>query len=810
MSQFLKIIQNNSIHIFAIILFAIITIIYCAPFLRGDKINQSDYKQFLGMSKEIVDYRAENDQEALWTNSMFSGMPAYQISVHYPNNILVHIDKMLQLYLPRPVGIIFLYFLGFYILLLYFKVNPHISILGALAFGLSSYFFIILEAGHNTKAHAIAYIAPSVLAMLYCFQNDNKSIWINLNKLFFLFLFLGLHLRANHLQITYYLLFILTFFIIHFFFQSIQKKQFLEFIKSSCIFVIGGVLATAINLGNIWSTYEYSEHTTRGVSELVDASGNMKKGLDKDYATSWSYGKMESFNMLFPNFVGGSSHAKLSEKSYLYQALRDNGISKRDSQQFIKNTPLYFGPQSFTSGPVYVGSIIWLLFFIGLFAVKKPIKWVLVALALTSLILSWGKYFPLLTNVLFEYFPLYNKFRTVSMILIILEFTVPLLAIMGLHQFIKLDISHNDKKKIIINSASVLIITSLFFLLFKNLIFDFTSLNDLQFPAWFTDALILDRKSLFQGDILRSLFFILSASFLIYYIVHTDRERKTTWIYILMALVLIDMLAVNKRYLNADDFVPKGNVETPFQLELVDKIIKQDTSVYRVYNLNERLDQGARTSYFHHSVAGYHGAKLGKYQEVMDMHISKGNINVLNMLNVKYLIVPNENGELVVQSNSMALGNAWFVDTIDFVNSANKEIEALTDFNPKNTAVLHEKNKHYLENFSFEASKSNIDLIKYEPNKLIYNTNMKSTSLAVFSEIFYPEGWNAYIDGVLTPHFSVNYILRGLIIPASAQEIIFEFRPKSFFISAKISFVLSILLIIMALSTVLKLYYNKE
>ena len=382
-------------HVFAILVFALITIFYCWPILDGKKINQSDYKQFLGMSKEIVDFRLENGEEALWTNSMFGGMPAYQISVHYSNNILVQIDKFLQLYLPRPVGIIFLYFIGFYILLLSMRLNPHFAFLGALAFGFSTYLFIIIEVGHNTKAHAIAYIAPALAGMVYCFKEENNSLSKKIFGFFLSFLFLGLHLRGNHLQITYYFLFILFAFWVNYLINAIRNNKKSDFIKSTLVFFTAGLLAISINIGNIWSTYEYSKYTTRGMSELTPKSNNQTSGLDKDYATSYSYGKLETLNLLYPNFVGGPSVGKLSEKSAVFQALRSNGISKKDSKGFIEAVPLYFGPQQFTAGPVYIGAVVWLLFFIGLFVIKKPIKWILVTLILFSFVLAWGKYFPL-------------------------------------------------------------------------------------------------------------------------------------------------------------------------------------------------------------------------------------------------------------------------------------------------------------------------------------------------------------------------------------------------------------------------------
>ncbi len=795
-------------HFLAILLFALITILYCHPVLKGAKINQSDYKQFLGMSKEIIDHRSATGEEALWTNSMFGGMPAYQISVRYPNNILVHIDQFLQLYLPRPVGIIFLYFLGFYILLLSFKVDPKISVLGAIAFGMSSYFFIILEAGHNTKAHAISYMAPAVASMLYCIKKSQKSWWYSIAAFFFSFLSLGLHLRANHLQITYYLLFVLFFFWIYYLIKSIKLQNLSEFIKSTFIFIVSGIMAISINLGSIWSTYDYSKYTIRGHSELKKENGQSYSGLDKDYATAWSYGKVETFNMLYPNFAGGSSHAKLSDESHLYQALRKNGISRKDSHNFIQAVPLYFGPQSFTSGPVYLGAVVWLLFFIAFFTIKTNIRWMLLSLIIFSLLLAWGKYFPFLTNFFLDYFPLYNKFRTVSMILVIAQFTIPLLAVIGFNKFVYSDLTYNNKLHILLKSSTILIACSLFFFLFSNILFDFSSITDSQFPGWFTDALVLDRIDLFKMDIIRSLFFIILTALLVFYFVIKTTHDNSYWLYGLIFLVLVDMWFVNKRYLNTDDFTSFSEVEKPFKEQVFDKMIKQDTSFYRVYNLTERIDQGARTSYFHHSLGGYHGAKLGKYQEVIDQHIIKGNMNVINMLNTKYIIVPSENGEPTVQQNTDAFGNAWFVDNVKWVETANEEIGALSELNLKKIAIVNEKYKKYADGIERNVD-NNIQLISYTPNKIIYKVNNEENSLAVFSEIFYPKGWQAYIDGVAVNHFPVNYILRGLVVPRASKKIIFEFKPQSFFISAKISFLASCLLIITGLITFVRLVLLK-
>lgn len=794
-------------HFFYVSFFALVTILYCWPILDAQRINQSDFKQFLGMSQEIFEHRAEYDEEPLWTNSMFGGMPAYQISVIYANNILVYIDKVFQLFLPRPIGILFLYFLGFYILLSSLRIQPWLSFLGALCFGLSTYFFIILEVGHNTKAHAISYMAPALSGLIYLFRKQKDNIYNKSFGFLMSFLFLGLHLRANHLQITYYLLFILFAFWINYLICSIRDNNLNRHIKLSFLFLFAGIFATAINIGSIWSTYDYSKYTIRGKSDLTSYSKNKTSGLDKDYATAYSYGKLETFNLLYPNFVGGASVGKISNDSHIFKALRKKGYSNQESNDFIQNIPLYFGPQIFTAGPVYLGAVTWILFFIGFFTLRKRIKWILLFLILFSFLLSWGKYFPLLTNFLLDHFPLYNKFRTVSMILVIAQFCVPLLAIIGLNKFFSSSFTISDRTKVLIKSTLILTTISLFFLLFGRLIFDFSSSTDVNYPKWFLDALQKDRYNIFKLDILRSLTFILITSIVLFFLHKKYDDNKKSLLLILSLLVILDMWFVNKRYFNSNDFISKTLIEEPFVEQSYDKLIKQDTTVYRVYNLNERLDQGARTSYFHHSLGGYHGAKLGRYQEIIDMHILKGNLNVINMLNTKYFISSDDKRQPIVEKNQFALGNAWFIKNINWVDNADQEIMSLNSIDPSSTVTINKIYRSNIDSIFYDRSDS-INLISYAPNKLIYQSSSEKNGIAVFSEIFYPKGWQAYINGNLTTHFPVNYILRGLQIPSGKNEIIFEFKPKSYSVSSLISLFCSSILLFSILFTG-ALYYKQ-
>ena len=831
-------IKNDYIkHILSVVFFAIVTLLYCSTTLQGEKIKSHDYKQFLGMSKEIVDYRAETGDEALWTNAMFGGMPAYQISVHYANNILVHIDQFFQLYLPRPIGIIFLYFIGFYFLLLVLKINPGLALIGALGFGFSSYFFIILEAGHNTKAHAIAYIAPVVASMIYCFAKEDRNIWHAIRGFFLAFLFLGLHLRANHFQITYYLLFILFFFWIYYLIRNLKEERKIEFIQNTMLFSLAGIMAILINIGNIWSTYEYSKYTIRGESDIVNESS----GLDKDYATQWSYGKLETFNMLYPNLVGGASSVKWSEDSNLFQLIykdtRKKGATTKQAKtytnQVLKQLPAYFGPQPMTSGPVYIGAIMWLLFFIGLFVLKKPIKYVLLSLVIVSIFIAWGKNFSFLSDFLLQYLPLFNKFRTPSMALVIAQFIIPLLGIIGLNELIySKHLSLYEKNKIILKSVGFFILLSIFFLSFKNVLFDFRFPLDGILPEAIMLELVKDRVHFFTTDVMRSTAFIFLAGILIYYIIlfisSSDILKKRLSILALGCLVICDMWFVNKRYLNSEDFDLIENVEKPYILEEFDQnIIAQDTTIYRVY---DKLQFGnTRASYFHHSLGGYHAAKLRTYQNLIERHINPDSPNqtVLNMLNAKYIIDLNTDGTALVKNDNMsALGNAWFVDIVRWVPNATEALSSLDNFNPKTTAIIDEIYKQEVsavKNLIFSDTAftvPNVELTQlsdnlinnkiikdspyvtlkmYQPNKLIYTSNNEYTGLVVFSEIFYPKGWKAYIDGIEVAYFPVNYLLRGLVVPSGSHEIIFEFKPKSFFVSSKITWFASFVLIIVGL-----------
>ena len=772
-------------HLFALAAFLLITFVYFQPLFEGKKIYQGDIINYKGMSQELIEYRSETGKEALWTNRMFGGMPAYQISHHTPSNLTRYADKIVSFNFPREASFVLIAFIGFYILLLSMGLAPTMAIAGALGFGLTSYLFIIIEAGHNTKAHAMAYMAPVLAGIIMAYRGKllrGSAITA---------LFLALQLRANHLQITYYLLMIVIAFGIFELVHAIKEKKVLQFVKTGMVLIFAAILAIGANIEKIWTTYEYGKYSTRSQSELtIDGDQeNKTSGLNKDYATSWSYGKMETFNLMIPNLMGGASGSELSEDSDVYQVLKKNRVP--NAKNIIKRMPTYWGDQPFTSGPVYIGAVICFLFVLGAFIVKGRLKWWLITCTLLSFALAWGHNMMWLTDIFLDYVPGYNKFRSVSMILVIAELTIPLLGFLALKEILSEKIG---KKEFIKSLKFALGITGGLCVLFAFVgpfLFNFTSNGDAQLPDFIVSALEVDRASLLRSDALRSLFFILLTGLSIY-LFHTKKIKMFAFATVLAVLVLADMLPVNKRYLNADDFVKARKMEQPFKKTLVDAQILEDKELnFRVYNLAERLDAGARTSYFHNNVAGYHGAKLKRYQELMDLQLSKANASVVNMLNTKYIIRKGPSGDLIASQNPSRYGPAWLVKEVEVVANADEEMNLLSTFDLSNKAIVDQR--FGLSTTSYSATGS-ILLSSYEPNHLVYDVNVDEVSFAVFSEIFYDKGWNAYINGELNAHYRVNYVLRGMNLPKGEYQVEFKFEPQSVAIGSSISLVSSCLI----------------
>ncbi len=776
--------KKISPHLIVLLLFVAISLVYFSPLLEGKMLEMQDIKQWKGMSKEVTDFRQETGEEALWTNSMFSGMPAYQISVNSNANLIQYVVNLITLGLPRPASLLFLYLLGFYILLLSLKLDYWLSAVGAIAFAFSSYFFVIIEAGHMTKALAIGYMPMVVAAVLYTFRG-NILLGGVLTALT-----VALQIYANHLQITYYLLLMLLIIGLVQFVKEFKANNLIDFFKRVGVLIIAALLASGTDFTNLATTMEYGKYSTRGKSELTANLDNKTTGLDKDYATDWSYGIAETFTLLIPNFYGGASQGSLTTDSETYQAIKRSPNAK----QLIKQLPLYWGDQPFTSGPTYAGAIVIFLFVLGLFFVKSEMRVWLVVATIMSIMLAWGKNFMGLTELFLDYFPGYNKFRAVSMILIIAEFTIPLLGFLALNKFLNYEKLETEKERFLRLTFYIVGGLLLVFILMPSLFFDFVGLQDanLEKNGWPVDALQSDRAELLVADAWRSFIFVLLTFGTLWLFLKKHLASKYV-VLIIGVLILADMWPINKRYLNDDNFARKKKVEVPYRASQADQQILKDKDLnFRVFNQSVSTFNDASTSYFHKSIGGYHGAKLKRYQELIEYHISKGNMAVLNMLNTKYFITTK--GQ--VQQNFAAIGNAWFVNEINIVANADSEIAALNSFNPSSTAIVDERFRGQILD-SLDNRGADISLIEYKPNYLKYSSNSKKDGIVIFSEIYYDKGWNAYIDGKPHPHFRANYVLRGMQIPSGSHIIEFRFEPLTFKYGEMISLTSSALLLLL-------------
>ncbi|MCL7752874.1 YfhO family protein [Polaribacter sp. Z022] len=764
-------------YIIAIAVFALASIIYFHPVLKGQKLHQSDITQFRGMVKDINDFRTEKNAEPYWTASSFSGMPAYQVSAYYPNDFVRLLDRSLR-FLPRPADYTFLYFLSFFVLMLALKVDWRLAILGSLAFGFSTYLIIIFGAGHNAKAHAIAYMPLVVAGILWVFQKRYILGFLVTGVA------MALEIYTNHPQMTYYLGFCLLILGIVEFINAIKEKQTTVFIKQSIVILAAVVLGIGANSSRLMAMKEYADKSTRGKSELtINVDGSKKeatKGLDKAYITEYSYAKLETFNLFIPRFMGGGTIEKLGEDSNFYKTI-EAAAGKKVAKDYASQVLTYWGDQAIIEAPAYIGAVIFFLFFLGIFLVKGRLKQWLVAATVFSVLMSWGRNFEVLTNFFIDYFPLYNKFRAVSSIQVIAELCVPILGVLALKEFFSSSISSKEKQEALKKAVYVfggLIVVG--FLLAHGYA-TFEGIRDAQYSQLpgLTDAIIADRKSMLLVDSLRSIVLMLLSAGVLYMLLK-DKLKQNITIIALTVFVLFDLISVNKKYVNEDDFKSSRKIDKPFTASKADKIILQDKTHFRVGNFTVNPINDGSTSYFHNSIGGYHAAKLGRYQELFDFQIAKNNMQVLNMLNTKYFIIGNDKGEKQAQLNPDANGNAWFVENVKVVNSANEEMQALDSLNTKKEAVYQKeflKQKQSL----FPTEKDSTAVIKLVNNNLtslVYQSKTTKKQFAVFSEIYYKDGWNAYVDGKLTPHYRVNYVLRGMVIPAGNHEIEFKFEPK--------------------------------
>ncbi len=796
-----------------------ITVVYFSPVFEGKSLKQHDIAMFKGMSKEIVDFRAKTGEEPLWTNSMFGGMPAWQISVKYAGNLTRYVDKALQLGLPSPTGYVFLYFLGFFVLLLVMGVDVWLSIVGAVAFALSSYFFIILGAGHTSKAHAIGYMAPVMAGIIWTFRGKY------LKGAALTALALSLEIKAGHLQITYYLLILILVYGIYVLIENIRNKQMAHFFKATGILLVIAALAIAANITSLWGTWEYGKYTMRGKPELTKEKEIKSGGLDRDYITAWSYGIGETWSLMIPDVKGGAS-------GYLDD--HDAAMQKAEPvyKKYIARQNAYWGDQPGTSGPVYVGAILVFLFVLGMFVLDDHLKWALLAATILAILLSWGKNFMGFTNFFIDYVPAYNKFRAVSMILVIVELTIPLLAILTLDKLIKQPDLLLRRKKAFYTALGLTAGISLLFYLFPTAFFSFFSQmevqqfgmmkksNDPAQIAAFMNSLENVRIAIFRQDAMRSFFFIFLAAILIF--LFAARKINKTWLLLgLGLLILVDMSGVDHRYLNEKNYEYSRIAKQPFQETMADRFIFRDKQPdFRVLDLTKNVFNDASTSYFHFSIGGYHGAKLQRYQDLIEAYLAPEIADlrkilseksspeevenglkaqkVLNMLNTKYYIY-NPKAQPIL--NPFAFGNAWMVNDLKWVNNADEEIAALADEDLQSVAVVDKRFAGQIKpgKFPLDAS-AKVSMISYAPNHLVYDFDAKVRQLVVFSEIYYPKGWEAFVDGKSMPYFRANYVLRAMVVPAGKHRIEFKFEPRAWRVGETISLITSGLLLIFVLA----------
>ncbi|SKB45127.1 YfhO family protein [Maribacter arcticus] len=781
------------IHFFVIVFFIIGALAYFSPVLQGKVMYQHDIAQYTGMAKEQNDFRKSKDQEPYWTNSAFGGMPTYQLGANYPHNYIKQLDRLIR-FLPRPADYLFLYFIGFYILLCCLKVDYRLAIVGALAFGFSTYLIIILGAGHNAKAHAIAYLPVLLAGIVLVFRK--KYLW----GFVLTALAMALEITANHYQMTYYFMLLVLVLGMVYFIYAIKERQIKHFFISVGILLLAVTLGISANATGLMATKEYADWSTRGKSELtINPDGSAKEdtgGLSKEYITNWSYGITESLNLFVPRLFGGASQENLGEDSKSFNYLIDKGLPRSSALNFVSGLPLYWGDQPGTSGPAYLGAVIFFLFVLGLFLVKGRHKWWLLIGSLVSLLLSWGKNFSSLTDFMIDYFPLYDKFRAVSSIQIVLELCVPILAMLALKKLFMDKVPQADKIKSLTLAAGTVFGLGVLLFVFKGA-FNFVGANDdnLRMTGLeeLPEMLRLDRKSVYTSDLLRSLGYVLVTSVLIWF--YLKEKLKMNFIIIAIGvLVVVDLVGVDLRYVNNDNFVSKRKMLEPFQETDADKLIAKDDGVFRVFDQTDGFDS-AKTAYFHQSITGYHAAKPAGMQDLFNFHVYNGNLTVLNMLNVKYVIRQDQEGNSFPIENPNTNGNAWFVKQLRPVENADAEIMALDSLDTKNVAVVNTSTFKDITQLQFQVdSTASISLIDYEPNHLTYASKNSNEGVAVFSEMYYKNGWNAYIDGVKRDYFKVDYVLRALTVPSGAHKIEFKFEPQVVVQGSKITLASTILL----------------
>ncbi len=819
--------------VLAVLLFVVLAFAYFFPAdIEGRILYRHDSSAGVGAGQEQSEYRQRTGEMTRWTNSLFSGMPTYQLAPSYEStSTLSTMEKIYHLWLPENVWYLFIYLLGFYILLRAFDFRQHLAALGSILWAFSTYFLIIIAAGHIWKVWALAYLPPMIAGIVLAYRG--KYLW----GLLVTGIFAAFEVHANHVQMTYYYLFVILLMILAYLVEAIQQKQYMHFLKATGACVVGGLLGILINLSNLYHTWEYGQETMRGKSELVkDNSANQtSSGLDRDYITQWSYGIGETWTLLVPNTKGGASVPLSRSKVAMEKA-------KPEYKPIYNQIGQYWGEQPGTSGPVYVGAFVLFLFVLGLFIVKGPMKWALLIATILSIMLSWGKNFMGLTDFFLDYVPMYAKFRTVASILVIAEFTIPLLAMLALKEWMSRCEEKGGKNENVPFYVAFGLTggIALLFALFPTLFFDsYISTQEAQMissslPQEHVAPLMANmtemRQAMFVSDAWRS-FAVILIGVLMMLLYRAKKLKALPFTGILIVLCLLDLWQVNKRYLNDSMFVPKQEREQKQPLTQTDQFILQDSTLdYRVLNMATNTFNENETSYYHKSIGGYHAAKLRRYQELIDAHISNemqqmfsaiikvgGDMRqvngdsifpVLNMLNMRYVILPLQSGQTAPVLNPYTYGNAWLVDEVKYVDNANQELDAVGQLPLRHVAVADKQFSEILGQSRQQDSVSVVTIEKYEPNQLVYKVNSSQGGVVVFSEIYYP-GWTATVDGKEVELGRVNYVLRALQIEAGEHEVVLSFFPKSIDRTETIAYIAIILLLLLA-ALIIFLEYRKR
>ena len=817
--------------VLAVLLFAILAFAYFFPAdIEGRILYRHDASAGRGAGQEGIEYLQKTGERSRWTNALFGGMPTYQMapSYHSTDNLTQAINAY-HLWLPENVWYVFAYLLGFYILLRAFDFRQHLAALGSIIWAFSTYFLIIIAAGHIWKVWALAYLPPMIAGIVLAYRG--KYLW----GFVVTAIFTAFEINANHVQMTYYYSFIILFMVIAWLVEAIRDKQLMRFAKATGVVLAAGILGLCMNLSNLYHTWQYSQESMRGKSELVkqNAANQTNSGLERDYITQWSYGIGETWTLLVPNTKGGAS---------VPLSMNETAMAKADPNyiEIYNQIGQYWGEQPGTSGPVYVGAFVLMLFILGLFIVKGPIKWALLAATILSILLSWGKNFMGFTDFFLDYVPMYAKFRTVASILVIAEFTIPLLAMLALKKFMEEPEQIKPRLKYVGISFCLTGVVALLFSVMPSSFFDsFISTSEMQalkgLPAEHVGPLMANlkemRQAMFTSDALRSFYIILVGAGILLAFAF-GKLKKEYSVAIILVLCLVDLWTVNKRYLNDEMFVPKSEREAPQQMTQADEQILHDKNLdYRVLNLASNTFNENETSYYHKSIGGYHAAKLRRYQEMIEQYISPEmqqifgavseaggdmtKINgdsiwpVLNMLNTKYMIFPLQGGQTVPLQNPYTYGNAWLVDKIQYAANANEEIDAIGKLNLRHEAVADAKFKTQLGEAVAQDSVSIVTIKNYEPNELIYEVNSGKGGVVVFAEVYYP-GWTATVDGQPAELGRVNYILRALNVKPGKHEVVLTFKPKSVNTTETIAYVSYIILILVVLGAAFMEYRRRQ